>query len=50
MHNTLLAEAQLTLGYMYCHGQGVPKDDEAAMQWFHKAQKQGFSFSLMGCA
>ena len=35
------ATAQLKLGLLYYHGQGVPLDDAMARQWFEKAAMQG---------
>jgi len=35
------ATAQLKLGLLYYHGQGVPVDDAMARQWFEKAATQG---------
>jgi TPR repeat protein len=35
------AEAQCTLGDMYCQGQGVAQDFNEAVKWFRKAAKQG---------
>lgn len=35
------AKAQLKLGLLYYHGQGVPVDDAMARQWFEKAATQG---------
>ncbi len=37
------ANAQYNLGVMYAKGQGVPKDDQQAMQWFRKAADQGYA-------
>jgi TPR repeat protein len=34
-------DAQITLGIMYDYGQGVPKDDVLATQWYSKAAMQG---------
>lgn len=35
------ARAQLHLGYMYFHGQGVKEDNAKAAEWFGKAADQG---------
>lgn len=35
------ADAQITLGIMYDYGQGVPKDDATATQWYRKAALHG---------
>jgi len=35
------ATAQLKLGLLYYHGQGVPLDDATARQWFEQAATQG---------
>ena len=35
------ASAQYNLGLLYTNGQGVPKDDVQARQWFEKAAVQG---------
>jgi len=35
------ADAQYHLGSMYYSGEGVPHDDEQAVQWFTKAAEQG---------
>lgn len=34
-------EAQVLLGKMYMLGQGVPKNTDLALQWFHAASEQG---------
>ncbi len=36
-----LAEAQVALGSLYCHGQGVPLDCREALRWFQKSSDQG---------
>ncbi|MEA2726622.1 MAG: uncharacterized protein QOF70_1097, partial [Acetobacteraceae bacterium] len=36
-----LVYSQLACGYMYAVGQGVPKDEVLATQWFRKAADQG---------
>ena len=36
-----LAAAQFKLGLLYANGQGVPKDDVQARQWYEKAAAQG---------
>ena len=36
-----LAAAQFNLGLLYANGQGVPKDDTQARQWYEKAAAQG---------
>jgi TPR repeat protein len=36
-----LAAAQFNLGLLYAKGQGVPKDDAQARQWYEKAAAQG---------
>lgn len=33
-------DAQYNLGIIYYHGEGVPKDYEEALSWFHKAAEQ----------
>ena len=38
-----LCVAQVQLGYMYDHGQGVTKDDTEALKWYRKAADQGSS-------
>ena len=35
--------AQTFLGWMYHHGQGVPKDDVKAAAWFRKAAERGYA-------
>ena len=35
------AKAQVLLGVMYYHGQGVGKDYAESLKWFHKAADQG---------
>ena len=35
------ADAQVSLGYMYLHGRGVPQDDALAVTWYRKAADQG---------
>jgi len=35
------AIAQYNLGLLYANGQGVPKDDAQARQWYEKAAAQG---------
>jgi TPR repeat protein len=35
------AAAQFNLGLLYANGQGVPKDDAQARQWYEKAAAQG---------
>jgi len=35
------AVAQYSLGLLYANGQGVPKDDAQARQWYEKAAAQG---------
>src|ERR1700693_4204681 len=35
------AEAQNNLGWMYAHGEGVPKDAIQAVNWYRKAAEQG---------
>ncbi len=37
------ARAQAILGIMYDNGQGVPRDDLAAVAWFRKAADQGYA-------
>jgi hypothetical protein len=34
------ARAQLTLGLLYYHGNGVPQDPDAALKWFRRAADQ----------
>ncbi len=36
-----LAEAQYMLAIMYCNGEGAPKDNAEAVQWFTRAAEQG---------
>jgi TPR repeat protein len=36
-----IAEAQLKLGMLYAHGQGVPQDDGRASKWLRLAGEQG---------
>jgi len=36
------ANAEYTLGLMYAHGRGVPKDGALAAKWYRKAAEQGF--------
>jgi TPR repeat protein len=36
-----LASAQFRLGLLYANGQGMPKDDAQARQWYEKAATQG---------
>ena len=36
-----LAAAQFNLGLLYANGQGMPKDDAQARQWYEKAAAQG---------
>jgi len=35
------ADAQWQMGVLYHNGEGVPRDDEQAMQWFLRAAEQG---------
>ena len=35
------ADAQLNLGYMYDHGDGVPENDVEAVKWYRLAADQG---------
>ena len=35
------AKAQYNLGSMYSNGQGVARDDSAAMKWYRMAADQG---------
>ena len=44
------ANAQLNLGVMYRNGQGVPKDDSQAVNWYRKAAEQGHSEALFKLA
>ena len=37
------AGAQFSLGVMYYEGEGVPKDESRAFEWFQKAAAQGYS-------
>src|SRR5260370_16475663 len=37
----MLAENEL--GSMYASGEGVPKDDKKALEWFKKAAEQGYA-------
>jgi len=48
-------DAQLTLGWMYDNGQGVPSDHEQAFSWWLKAAEQGqpvarYNVGVMYCA
>jgi hypothetical protein len=36
------ADAQWQLGVLYHDGEGVPKDDAVAVQWFERAAEQGY--------
>ncbi len=36
------ADAQWQLGVLYHDGEGVPKDDTQAVQWFQRAAEQGY--------
>lgn len=36
------ADAQWRLGVLYHDGEGVPKDDRQAVQWFQRAAEQGY--------
>jgi uncharacterized protein len=36
-----IAEAQLKLGMLYAHGEGVPQDDDQAGKWFQLAGEKG---------
>ncbi|MBK7001272.1 MAG: SEL1-like repeat protein [Rhodoferax sp.] len=36
-----LAEAQMALGDYYAAGDGVPQDQQAAIEWYYKAAEQG---------
>lgn len=36
-----IADAQYAVGYMYFYGRGTVEDREEALQWIHKAAKQG---------
>ena len=40
-----VANAQVMLGYMYRKGQGVPKDDAKAVQWYRDAAKRGHTLA-----
>ena len=45
------ASAQFNIGFMYKHGEGVPKNFIEAMGWYGKAADQGFAkaqFNLAG--
>ena len=35
------AAAQISLGWMYAQGLGVPRDDQQALYWYRQAAKQG---------
>ncbi len=35
------AQAQLHIGLMYAHGEGVPANQRKAQKWFHKAISNG---------
>jgi len=36
-------EAQFCLGVVYMNGQGVPKDEKRAVEWYRRAAEQGLS-------
>ena len=38
-----VAQAQLQLGLLHYHGQGVPEDNEQARRWFERAARQGLA-------
>ena len=37
------ARAQLTLGFMYAKGVGVPQDDKEAVKWYRLVAEQGLA-------
>ncbi len=37
------AAAQTNLGLMYANGEGVLKDDKAAVKWYRRAAEQGYA-------
>ena len=37
------ANAQISLGYMYATGLGVPEDDVEAVRWYRLAAEQGYA-------
>jgi TPR repeat protein len=39
------SSAQLSMGWMFYEGRGVPRDDEEAVKWFRKAADQGLAQS-----
>lgn len=44
------AAAQYQLGLLYANGQGVPKDDAQARQWYEKAANQGHALAQVNLA
>ena len=44
------AVAQYHLGLLYANGQGVPKDDAQARQWYEKAAVQGYAIAQASLA
>ena len=44
------AAAQYQLGLLYANGQGVPKDDVRARQWYEKAASQGHALAQVNLA
>lgn len=42
---TLNAEEQYNLGYMYDEGYGVPADDAEAVKWYRKSAEQGYDWA-----
>lgn len=41
------AYAWNNLGYMYCHGHGVPKNSNFAREWFKKAAEAGVPEAML---
>lgn len=44
--NAASAQAAAALGQMYWKGEGVRKDEKAALRWFHKAAENGDGVGL----
>ncbi len=42
------AKAQGNLGAMYANGQGVAKDEDQVVKWYHKAAEQGHARAFQG--
>ena len=39
-------KAQYNMGIMCAGGRGMPKDDEAAVEWYRKAAMQGYTIAM----